>query len=120
MEALETSINYWEDALAVYRSAGESGPLAVLGPEEATFCRDLQQLLEAALELQEHSEMLFLDERSVLFRPGSKDKHQDNGLDADLSGAESFASAQDQVNIKKYKINYKIIRNILNLGCRFT
>lgn len=97
MEALETSINYWEDALAVYRSLEGGGPLAVLGPEEAGFCRDLQQLLEAALDLQERSEMLFLDERSVLFRPGSKD--QDQGMDADISGGESFASAQDQVRV---------------------
>lgn len=96
MEALETSINYWEDALAVYRSS-ELGTPAVLGPEEAAFCRDLQQLLDAALELQERSEMLFLDERSVLFRPGSRDKHSSDGVDADLSGAESFASAQDMV-----------------------
>lgn len=94
MEALETSINYWEDALAVYRLK-ELGAPAVLGPEEAGFCRDLQQLLEAALELQERSEMLFLDERSVLFRPGSRDHGED--VDADISGAESFASAQDMV-----------------------
>lgn len=94
MEALETSINYWEDALAVYRTR-ELGAPAVLGPEEAAFCRDLQQLLEAALELQERSEMLFLDERSVLFRPGSQDQGED--VDADISGAESFASAQDMV-----------------------
>lgn len=96
MEALETSINYWEDALAVYRSK-ELGAPAVLGPEEAAFCRDLQQLLEAALELQERSEMLFLDERSVLFRPGSRDQGGED-VDADISGAESFASAQDMVS----------------------
>lgn len=124
MEALETCINYWEDALAIYRSKEGGGPLAVLGPEEASFCRDLQYLLEVALELQERSEMLFLDERSVLFRPGSRDdgrsidkeKHNRsiggsraavgsrNGsnrnsavIDNDVSGGESFASAQDQV-----------------------
>lgn len=83
--------------MAVYRSNEKGGPLAVLGPEEASFCRDLQQLLEAALDLQDRSEMLFLDERSVLFRPGSATLHSDHGVDADLSGGESFASAQDQV-----------------------
>ncbi|KAB0797467.1 hypothetical protein PPYR_08460 [Photinus pyralis] len=97
MEALETSINYWEDALAAYRSNDKGGPLAVLGPEEAAFCRDLQLLLEAALELQERSELLFLDERSVLFHPGSGAPKSQKGVDGDLSGAESFASAQDQV-----------------------
>lgn len=39
--------------------------------------------------------MLFLDERSVLFRPESN--REQNGIDTDLSGGESFASAQDQV-----------------------
>ncbi|KAF5300304.1 hypothetical protein FQA39_LY11161 [Lamprigera yunnana] len=97
MEALETSINYWEDALAAYRSNDKGGPLAVLGSEEATFCRDLQLLLEAAIELQERSELLFLDERSVLFRPGSGAQRSNRGVDGEVSGAESFASAQDQV-----------------------
>lgn len=41
--------------------------------------------------------MLFLDERSVLFRPESN--REQNGIDTDLSGGESFASAQDQVII---------------------
>lgn len=97
MEALETSINYWEDALDAYRSIDRSEPLSVLGAEEAAFCKDLQQLLDSALELQERSELLFLDERSVLFRPESNSAVEDQGLDTDLSGAESFASAQDQV-----------------------
>lgn len=96
MEALETCIGYWEDALAAYRSKDGAGPLTVLSPEEAGFCKDLQQLLELALELQEHSEMLFLDERSVLFRSESGIK-EGNALAVDLSEGESFASAQDQV-----------------------
>lgn len=100
MEALETCISYWEDALAAYRSKDGGGPLAMLSPEEAGFCKDLQQLLEYAIELQENSEMLFLDERSVLFRPGSS---KNEPHDADMSGGESFASAQDQVlNKNKY------------------
>lgn len=96
MEALETCIGYWEDALAAYRSKDGPGPLTVLSPEEAGFCKDLQQLLELALELQEHSEMLFLDERSVLFRSDSGIR-EENALAVDLSEGESFASAQDQV-----------------------
>ncbi|XP_044759269.1 mitoguardin [Coccinella septempunctata] len=94
MEALETCITYWEDALSAYRSKDASGPLAVLGPEEASFCRDLHNLLESAIELQNTSEMLFLDERSVLFRGESTPVP---GQDADISGGESFASAQDMV-----------------------
>lgn len=98
MEALETCINYWEDALALYRSQ-DGGSLTILGPEEASFCRDLQQLLEAAIDLQDKSEVLFLDQRSVLFRPESGAHLSENGIDADLSGGESFASAQDVVSV---------------------
>ncbi|XP_066260011.1 mitoguardin [Euwallacea similis] len=102
MEALETCISYWEDALAVYRSK-DNGSLAMLSPEEAGFCKDLQLLLDSAIELQENSEMLFLDERSVLFRPESG-REENNGIDTDLSGGESFASAQDQVaDLKEFE-----------------
>lgn len=111
MEALETCISYWEDALAAYKSKDGAAPLAVLSPEETGFCRDLQQLLELALELQENSEMLFLDERSILFKPESAIK-EENGLDTDLSGGESFASAQDQVRIFDFFI---VIFNINDL-----
>ncbi|CAH0556537.1 unnamed protein product [Brassicogethes aeneus] len=81
MEALETCISYWEDALAAYRVRDGIGLPAMLGPEEAGFCKDLQQLLEYAIELQENSEMLFLDERSVLFR---REGWRNDGLDADI------------------------------------
>ncbi|KAK9885188.1 hypothetical protein WA026_010695 [Henosepilachna vigintioctopunctata] len=94
MEALETCISYWEDALSAYRSKDASGPLAVLSREEASFCRDLHQLLESAIDLQNTSEMLFLDERSILFRG---EVTPVPGQDADISGGESFASAQDMV-----------------------
>lgn len=102
MEALETCISYWEDALSAYRSKesqNTGGALAMLSPEEAAFCHDLQQLLELAIDLQENSEMLFLDERSVLFRPesGPNTRNNHQQFDTDLSGGESFASAQDQV-----------------------
>ncbi|CAG9769118.1 unnamed protein product [Ceutorhynchus assimilis] len=103
MEALETCITYWEEALAIYRSKdGGGGPLTVLSPEETGFCKDLQLLLDSAIELQENSEMLFLDVRSVLFRPESG--RDANGMDTDLSGGESFASAQDQVaDLKEFE-----------------
>lgn len=72
MEALETSISYWEDALAAYQSGGGGGSgggntAVLLGLEDSTFCRELQELLDAAYQLQEQSEMLFLDQRSALF-----------------------------------------------------
>lgn len=55
MEALETSINYWEDALAAFSlgaRGGVSGTLALTSPEEAEFCREIQDLLQDAYLLQ--------------------------------------------------------------------
>lgn len=66
MEALETAINYWDDALATYNSmSGGSAPLAVTSSEEAEFCRELQGLLDAAYRLQDQCELMFLDQVSV-------------------------------------------------------
>jgi hypothetical protein len=66
MEALETAINYWDDALAAYNSmSGGGAPLAVTSSEEAEFCRELQGLLEAAYRLQDQCELMFLDQVSV-------------------------------------------------------
>lgn len=69
MEALETAISYWEDALAAYQSSNASGggTGVLLGLEDSTLCRELQELLDAAYQVQEQSEMLFLDQRSALF-----------------------------------------------------
>lgn len=55
MEALETSINYWEDALAAFSlgaRGGVAGTLALTSPEEAEFCREIQELLQNAYLLQ--------------------------------------------------------------------
>ncbi|KAL4712970.1 hypothetical protein ACJJTC_012040 [Scirpophaga incertulas] len=126
MEALETSINYWEDALAAFSLGGRggvSGALALTSPEEAEFCREIQELLQNAYLLQERCELLFLDQRSVLFRSesgggggggagaGAGSGSAAGGRSRLLSthtassqtrrdhhsSAESFASAEDQV-----------------------
>jgi hypothetical protein len=66
MEALETAINYWDDALAAYNSmSGGGAPLAVTNSEEAEFCRELQGLLDAAYRLQDQCELMFLDQVSA-------------------------------------------------------
>lgn len=55
MEALVTSINYWEDALAAFSlgaRGGVTGTLALTTPEEAEFCREIQELLQNAYMLQ--------------------------------------------------------------------
>lgn len=95
MEALENLIAYWEDAL----SAHEELNLDLSGEQE--FFNELQKLLDICYNLQEQGEMLFLDQRSVLYRESEashnasrKDK---SGSDPNLDSAESFASALDQV-----------------------
>lgn len=86
MEKLDTVINYWEDALAAH-SLGNAQP------EDAEFFREIRNLLELAYTLQEQSEVLFLDERSCLFRTQNEESSQDpNNFDSD-----SFASALDQI-----------------------
>lgn len=87
---METSIRYWEDALASYTS-GKDGPAALLGAEESAFCRDLELLLDAAYQLQEQSELLFLDQRSALF--GDKDLEKHDLENRKSPAEESFASA---------------------------
>lgn len=67
MEALDTVISFWEDALAAhYSPSGTSNMLTTA--EDSEFCREIQNLLDMACTLQEQSELLFLDQRSVLFR----------------------------------------------------
>ncbi|XP_062699145.1 mitoguardin [Aedes albopictus] len=103
MEALETVISYWEDALT--DRGGVDLPSRITADQEE-FCRELQNLLDAAYNLQEQGELLFLDERSVLFRDdekksaaagGSLSNGHRSSSDPNFDSAESFASALDQV-----------------------
>lgn len=87
MEKLDIVINYWEDALS-------SHSLGSAQPEDAEFFREIQNLLDVAYTLQEQSELLFLDERSCLFRTQPDENSQ---LDPNFDSAESFASALDQI-----------------------
>lgn len=53
MEALETCINYWEDALTAFSSQGSgAGTLTLTTPEEAELCKEIQLLLDAAYQIQ--------------------------------------------------------------------
>lgn len=102
MEALDTVISYWEDALM---GRNESDIPSRITADQEEFCRELQNLLDAAYNLQEQSELLFLDERSVLFREDENKITQSAALsnghrsssDPNFDSAESFASALDQV-----------------------
>ena len=64
MEALETVISYWEDALAAYNPTANN--LMLTTAEETEFIRSLEDILESAYQLQENSEMLFIHQNSVL------------------------------------------------------
>lgn len=107
MEALETVINHWEDALATHSHNSPGGfPAALTTAEESEFCREIQNLLDMAYTLQDQSELLFLDQRSVLFREEPQIENErelsQNRLirtnsDPNFDSAESFASALDQV-----------------------
>ncbi|XP_049830433.1 mitoguardin [Schistocerca gregaria] len=99
MEALDTAVSYWEDALAAYtvERGGGGGPLALPSQEEAEFARELQQLLDAAYRLQADSETMFLDQRSVLFRTDSSARLYGESMTTYTSNPESFVSAQDEV-----------------------
>ncbi|CAH1395808.1 unnamed protein product [Nezara viridula] len=95
MEALEKGIGYWEDALAAYQGGGGT-TIAITDREEAEFSRDIETLLEGAYRLQRKCELLFLDQRSVLFRAESSVRSGSVRFNG-FSSAESFVSAQDEI-----------------------
>ncbi|XP_069183978.1 mitoguardin isoform X2 [Procambarus clarkii] len=70
MEALETALGFWEDALAAY-TAGVTGGVALTSQEEAEFTALLQRVIDDSYSLQDQCEHLFLHQHSVLFRSTS-------------------------------------------------
>jgi hypothetical protein len=90
MEKLDDVINIWEDALAAHSLGNNQNSQ----PEDAEFFREIQNLLEIAYGLQEQSELLFLDERSCLFRTQTEENQIQ---DPDFDSGESFASALDKI-----------------------
>ncbi|XP_023219603.1 mitoguardin 2-like [Centruroides sculpturatus] len=103
MEALETAIGYWEDALQSYRSPDQN-VLCLTDSEEGKFTQLLQKILDNAHDLQENCTQLFLYENSVLFKSDSvSSTYQEKILETDwrtmtsLSSADSFVSAQGEV-----------------------
>lgn len=116
MEALETVIGYWEDALAAYNPT--SSQLALTTAEEAEFIRKIEEILDAAYSLQDASEILFIHQNSLLNKrklqhsslPASGDQYttvtrtrtksgsRNSVLSVSTVGEEiSFVSAQDTV-----------------------
>jgi hypothetical protein len=77
MEALETVVGYWEDALASYQQPALNGKNHVLTTaEEAAFIKMLENILEAAYTLQEESEHMFIHQESILNRPESRSRNR--------------------------------------------
>ena len=63
MEALETVVGYWEDAVSAYdRPMGPVGKnnLVLTSPEEAEFIKLLENILEGAYSLQDDGERMFI------------------------------------------------------------
>jgi len=83
MEALETVIGYWEDALAAYNPTATN--LVLTTSEETMFIKSIEDILEAAYELQGNSEMLFIHQNSVL-----------NKRDLALEARASFLAERDE------------------------
>lgn len=118
MEALDTVINYWEDALSSHYSPGGLPPILATA-DDSEFCREIQNLLDMAYTLQDQGELLFLDQRSILFREEASVNEADDEIEAaesvdvddrssrksmtrsasdpNFDSAESFASALDQI-----------------------
>jgi len=111
MEALETVIGYWEDALAAYNPT--SRQLVLTTAEETQFIKSLEDILEAAFVLQENSEMLFIHQNSVLNKRAlelsprlpsvseqgdqSRSRTRTSAISVSTLEEVSFVSAQDTV-----------------------
>lgn len=69
MEALETVVGYWEEALSAYQPKNGKNLHVLTTAEEAAFMKMLENILEAAYNLQEESEHMFIHQESILNRP---------------------------------------------------
>ena len=102
--------SYWEDALAAYNPTATN--MILTTAEEAEFTKNLEDLLDAAFNLQEASEMLFIHQNSVLNKRElaleAKKDIQQQSSDASVPKRQSvmsissleevsFVSAQDTV-----------------------
>ncbi|XP_054718913.1 mitoguardin-like [Uloborus diversus] len=105
MEALETAIAYWEDALAAYRPP-PGDVLALTDAEEGKFTHMLEKILEKACKLQDSCSQLFLDSNSVLFKSEThsivSSRHDritesERRTICSMSSVESFVSAQAEI-----------------------
>lgn len=109
LEALEKALYCWEDALTAFSSALSNDTLTSPSKADAAFTHDVQQLLDMGYQIQNHAELLFIDQHSVLFRNESEESvesHKPSNIGSRLSAKdkadaasspESFESARDGV-----------------------
>lgn len=109
LEAMETVVSYWEDALSAYHPPAAAGDkrASLPSPEEAEFTRKLENILEGAYLLQEEAEHMFIHQHSILnkrqrFDPQSGPGPFDDALDAgrpDQSSAALFGSFHNLLSV---------------------
>jgi len=92
MEALETVIAYWEDALAAYNPTARN--LVLTTREESEFRQSLEEILDIAYQLQELSETLFIHQNSVLNKQEMFLKHKQEVLNDERSHRSSLKRSQ--------------------------
>ncbi|KAL6439199.1 hypothetical protein ACFW04_003851 [Cataglyphis niger] len=108
LEALEKALYCWEDALTAFSSTLSNDILALPSKADAAFTHDVQELLDMGYQIQNHAELLFLDQHSVLFRNESEESlNKTSNVGTRMSGIrdkadaasspESFESARDGV-----------------------
>jgi len=117
MEALETAVAYWEDALKAYEPATSNHLKQLTSEKESKARKMIESLLEETYHLQERAESMFIYQNSALYA-SAKDKGEYDaasvasvaskrstlsGLLGSLSGRvasddeDSFVSAQDTI-----------------------
>lgn len=105
MEALETAIGYWEDAIAVQTvMPTHTQQLAIPDVEKSSYTHFLEKILDKAYALQEDCEALFLHQNSVLFQDDvSIASTVDRFLDVEkrtitsIGSVDSFVSAEAEI-----------------------
>ncbi|XP_076183841.1 mitoguardin [Ptiloglossa arizonensis] len=107
LEALGKALYCWENALTAFSSTLSNDTLALPSKADTAFTHDVQELLHMGYDIQNHAELLFIDQHSVLFRnedeeslgkPSKISTRLSTKDKADAaSSPESFESARDGV-----------------------
>ena len=85
--------SYWEDALGAYNPSANN--LMLTTAEEAEFIKNIEDILEAAYNLQDASEMLFIHQNSVLNkRELALDAKKELLYDREESGGSKVAESE--------------------------